>query len=53
MSTQKNIGASVRARLLNRAKDSGSDYGLILTKYALERILYRLSISQWRDAFLL
>ena len=29
MSTQKNIGASVRARLLNRAKDSGSDYGLI------------------------
>ena len=53
MSTQKNIGASVRARLLNRAKDSGSDYGLILTKYALERILYRLSVSQWHDAFLL
>jgi hypothetical protein len=53
MSTQKNIGASVRARLLNRAKDSGSDYGMILTKYALERILYRLSVSQWHDAFLL
>lgn len=53
MSTQKNIAASVRARLLNRAKDSGSDYGLILTKYALERILYRLSISPWRDAFVL
>lgn len=53
MIAQKNIGASVRARLLNRAKDSGSDYGLILTKYALERILYRLSISQWHDAFLL
>lgn len=53
MSAQKNIGASVHARLLNRAKDSGSDYGLILTKYALERILYRLSISQWRDDFLL
>ena len=53
MSTQKNVGASVRARLLSRAKISGSDYGLILTKYALERILYRLSISEWRDAFLL
>jgi predicted nucleotidyltransferase component of viral defense system len=53
MSAHKNIGASVRARLLNRAKDSGSDYGLILTKYALERILYRLSVSQWSDAFLL
>jgi hypothetical protein len=49
----KNVGASVRARLLSRAKDSGSDYGLILTKYALERILYRLSVSQWSDAFLL
>lgn len=53
MSAQKNVGASVRARLLNLAKDSGSDYGLILTKYALERLLYRLSVSQWSDAFLL
>lgn len=53
MSVQKNVAASVRARLLNHAKESGSDYGLILTKYALERILYRLSISLWRDAFLL
>jgi len=53
MTAQKNVGASVRARLLNRAKESGSDYGLILTKYALERILYRLSVSQWHDAFLL
>jgi hypothetical protein len=53
MSIQKNIGASVRARLLNRAQNSGSDYGMILTKYALERLLYRLSVSRWRDAFLL
>lgn len=53
MSAPKNVGASVRARLLNCAKDSGSDYGLILTKYALERILYRLSISQWSDVFVL
>lgn len=53
MSIPKDIGASVRARLLNRAKENGSDYGLILAKYALERILYRLSASQWHDAFLL
>ena len=53
MSVQKNVEASVRARLLNRAKDNGSDYGLILTKYALERILYRLSVSLWSDDFLL
>lgn len=48
-----NVGASVRARLLSHAKDSGYDYGLLLTKYALERILYRLSVSPWRDTFLL
>lgn len=48
-----NVGASVRARLLNLAKERGSDYGLLLTKYALERLLYRLSVSQWGDAFLL
>lgn len=53
MSLPKNVGASVRSRLLNHAKENGSDYGLILTKYALERFLYRLSISQWRNAFLL
>lgn len=53
MSAQKNIGASIRARLLNRAKNNNSDYGLLLTKYALERILYRLSISEWSDTFLL
>lgn len=53
MNHPKNVGASVRARLLNQAKESGSDYGLILTKYALERLLYRLSISPWSDAFLL
>jgi predicted nucleotidyltransferase component of viral defense system len=53
MNRPKNLGASVRTRLLNRAKESGSDYGLMLTKYALERLLYRLSISPWSDAFLL
>ena len=53
MSAPKNVGASVRARLLNHAKENGSEYGLILTKYALERFLYRLSVSQWNNAFLL
>lgn len=53
MSTAKNVAASVRARLLTRAKEQDMDYNLILTKYALERLLYRLSVSQWADAFLL
>ena len=53
MSTQRNMAASVRARLLNRAREDGIDYSLILTKYALERLLYRLSVSPWCEAFLL
>ncbi|MBG6076638.1 nucleotidyl transferase AbiEii/AbiGii toxin family protein [Polaromonas sp. CG_9.11] len=53
MSLPKNRGASVRVRLLNRAREDGMDYNLILTRYALERVLYRLSVSPWRDAFLL
>ena len=53
MSTAKNVAASVRARLLTRAKEQDMDYNLILTKYAQERLLYRLSVSQWADAFVL
>lgn len=53
MNTAINVAASVRARLLTRAKQQGMDYNLILTKYALERLLYRLGVSQWADAFLL
>ena len=53
MSTAKNVAASVRARLLTRAKEQVMDYNLILTKYALERLLYRLGASPWADAFLL
>jgi predicted nucleotidyltransferase component of viral defense system len=48
-----NIAASVRARLLSRAKSAGTDFSLVLTRYALERLLYRLSISKSRDNFLL
>jgi hypothetical protein len=39
-----NRGASVRARLLNCAKADRIDSNLILTRYLLERLLYRLSI---------
>lgn len=50
---QKNISASVRARLLNKARAERLDFNLLLTRYALERMLYRLSISQQHDQFLL
>lgn len=53
MKSPKNVAASVRARLLRRGQENGMDYNLILTKYALERLLYRLSVSRWANAFVL
>lgn len=49
----KNLAASVRARLLNLAKTEGSDFNGVLVRYALERLLYRLSQSAHADRFLL
>lgn len=49
----KNIAASVRQRLLNIAREQEEDFNLILTRYGLERMLYRLSQSEWQDQFLL
>ena len=49
----RNISASVRDRLLKKARTEKLDFNLLLTRYALERMLYRLSISKQRDQFLL
>lgn len=38
-----NLAASVRARLLNLAKAQGVDFNQALVRFALQRILYRLS----------
>lgn len=53
MTEVKNLGASIRARLLNKARAENLDYNLVLTRFALERWLYRLSVSNYRDEFLL
>ena len=45
--------ASVSARLLNTARMKNTDYQLILHRYSIERLLYRLSISPHRDRFIL
>lgn len=50
---KKNVGASVRARLLERARTEKSDFQILLTRYALERLLYRLSVSEHRETFIL
>ncbi len=49
----KNITTSVRDRLLALAKERGEDFQLLLTQYGLERLLYRLSQSCYRDRFVL
>lgn len=49
----KDFAASVRARLLNLAKSEGSDFNGVLVRYALERLLYRMSRSAHADNFLL
>ena len=45
------VAASVRQRLLNRARDQGQDYQYVLGAFAVERLLYRLSRSPHRDRF--
>lgn len=50
---QTNRAASVRARLLNLARDQGVDFQQVLVRFALERFLYRLSRSAHADRFLL
>ena len=49
----RNIGASVRQRLLNLAHARGQSMDLLLTRYALERLLHRLSLSPHRERFVL
>jgi len=49
----KNTAASVRARLLALAQSKGEDYQRVLGRYAIERFLYRLGQSPYRDKFAL
>jgi len=49
----KNVAASVQARLRNVARETGTDFQILLSRYVLERLLYRLSVSSHRDRFIL
>ena len=48
-----NISASVRARLQNLSRETGQSFELMLTRYALERLLYRISTSAYAERFVL
>lgn len=48
-----NLAASVRRRLLDLSRSTGDPFDLVLTRYALERFLCRLGISEYADRFIL
>lgn len=49
----KNVAASVRQRLLNRAHADGTEFQLVLTHFAIERLLFRLERSNYAGQFVL
>lgn len=49
----QNLTASVRQRLINCAQARKEEFGLILTRYGIERLLYRLDQSKHRSTFVL
>lgn len=49
--TPQNISASIRQKLLNRARQRQEDFQLALTQYALERLLFRLGQSKHAKHF--
>jgi len=53
MTSGKNIAASIRQRLLNIAREEKIEFQLILTRFALERFLYRFSQSKYSNDFVL
>ncbi len=50
---KKNLPASVRQRLLNLSKERKEPFDLVLVRYGIERLLYRLSRSAHAEKFLL
>lgn len=52
-SEPRDLTASVSNLLLQRARQTGDDYQFVLLRYALERLMYRLSRSRHADDFIL
>ena len=49
----KEIAKSIKARLLNIARDENVNYQQLIIRYLYERLLYRLSVSQYKEKFCL
>jgi predicted nucleotidyltransferase component of viral defense system len=52
-SAPKNIVASIQARLVDRSRELGVEHQLTLARFGGERLLYRLSKSEFADRFIL
>lgn len=53
MEKKKNIAASVRAKLKNKAKEKNVEFQNLLVRFGNERLLYRLSRSEYQKSFML
>lgn len=51
--SKKNVAHSIFQRLLKRAKTNKEDFNLLLSRYGMERFLFRLSVSPHNDRFIL
>ncbi|MCE5270102.1 nucleotidyl transferase AbiEii/AbiGii toxin family protein [bacterium] len=49
----ESVAQSVLDRLLNLSRKNREDYNLVLTRYGIERLLYRLSQTKHADRFVL
>jgi hypothetical protein len=49
----KNVATSVRDRLKKVMASAGQDYNTLLIRYTIERFLFRLSESEYRNRFAL
>jgi len=48
-----NSAALIHAKLLDKAQEIGIDVNILRMRYAIERFLYRLSLSEYKDKFTL
>ncbi len=51
--SNRNLAHSIFQRLLNLSKSNNDDFNLLLSRYGMERLLYRLSTSSYNDRFIL
>ncbi|HOB94793.1 MAG TPA: nucleotidyl transferase AbiEii/AbiGii toxin family protein [Aquabacterium sp.] len=49
----KDVAASIRQRLFNHARQHGDDFGRVLGRYAIERLLFRLSLTDAAERWVL